>query len=351
MIGCDNPDVSPQKAFNFNQNSSVPSNGFILAASASSKNQKANGIVPDASRRHPSQARKRRRNKNPRLVYFIDSFSTCPIFSIIAENCPLFSDNIFSNFQLEFNLSLFQNRMAQHFHGQYGPGRRDLPMGGQTGSPSPRVRVPSANGARGFHSNPTSPPENRSPAMNPMMMMMNMMRKNPNANPEWIEFMLPRMMTQMQTMMAEFRQTKGMSGHPQSAPAGGHGLQKTPNLSGAEMNEIKLALDSLQKKQTAIAAQEAAAASPDKRYARVKLVKQMRMQLQNKYLSFYYIREIRANLMSLQTQLNSLAVYPEDETDLSVFLTQGKELLAKVENPHGGEASLSVVKNVFQGTG
>ena len=187
--------------------------------------------------------------------------------------------------------------------------------------------------------------------MNPMMMMMNMMRKNPNANPEWIEFMLPRMMTQMQTMMAEFRQTKGMSGNTPSAPASGHGFQKTPNLSGAEMNEIKLALDSLQKKQTAIAAQEAAAASPDKRNARVKLVKQMRMQLQNKYLSFYYIREIRANLMSLQTQLNSLAVYPEDEPDLSVFLTQGKELLAKVENPHGGEASLTVVKNVFQGTG
>lgn len=239
--------------------------------------------------------------------------------------------------------------MAQHFHGQYGPGRRDLPMGGQTGSPSPRVRVPSSNGARGFHSNPTSPPENRSPAMNPMMMMMNMMRKNPNANPEWIEFMLPRMMTQMQTMMAEFRQTKGLN--QPSTPASGHGYQKTPDLSGAEMNEIKLALDSLQKKQTAIAEQEAAAASPDKRNARVKLVKQMRMQLQNKYLSFYYIREIRANLMSLQTQLNSLAVYPEDETDLSVFLTQGKELLAKVENPHGGEASLSVVKNVFQGTG
>jgi len=185
--------------------------------------------------------------------------------------------------------------------------------------------------------------------MNPMMMMMNMMRKNPNANPEWIEFMLPRMMTQMQTMMAEFRQTKGLN--QPSTPASGHGYQKTPDLSGAEMNEIKLALDSLQKKQTAIAEQEAAAASPDKRNARVKLVKQMRMQLQNKYLSFYYIREIRANLMSLQTQLNSLAVYPEDETDRSVFLTQGKELLAKVENPHGGEASLSVVKNVFQGTG
>lgn len=104
MIGCDNPDVSPKLAFNFTQNSSVRSNGFILAASASSKNQKANGIVPDASRRHPSQARKRRRNKNPRLVYFIDCFSTCPIFSIIAENCPLFSDNIFSNFQLDLNL-------------------------------------------------------------------------------------------------------------------------------------------------------------------------------------------------------------------------------------------------------
>ena len=243
--------------------------------------------------------------------------------------------------------------MAQHFHGQYGPGRRDLPMGGPTGSPAPRVRASSSNGARGFprtqqmvpnntsSPNPTSPP---SAPVNPMMMMMNMMRKNPNANPEWIEFMLPRMMTQMQTMMQEFR-TQKMNKQMNSTP----GFSKTPNLSGAEMNEIKLALDSLQKKQSAIAAQEAAQAQPDKRNARVKLVKQMRMQLQNKYLNFYYIREIRGNLMSLQMQLNALEVYPEDETDLSFFLAQGKELLGKVENPHGGEASLTVVKNVFQG--
>ena len=92
MIGCDNPDVSLSKS-NFKLNdfySSVQSNGSTLAAWVSSRNQRANGIVPDASHRHPSRAQKRRRNKNSRFHYFIDSFQLIKSFQL-SPKTALFS--------------------------------------------------------------------------------------------------------------------------------------------------------------------------------------------------------------------------------------------------------------------
>ena len=51
----------------------------------------------------------------------------------------------------------------------------------------------------------------------------------------------------------------------------------------------------------------------DEKMAKSKLVKQMRLTLQNKYHVMYYMKEIRELLMMMEIQFNRLANYADNE--------------------------------------
>ena len=135
-----------------------------------------------------------------------------------------------------------------------------------------------------------------------------------------------------------------------------------PNLSSNQFDQIKQALEAINKgapnesgqnfNQMFSNLQNAAASRPDPKAAatlvgqkmtKIKLVKQMRVTLQQQYFLMYYRKEVRETLMGMEIQFNRLENYNESP-DLSRCIRQMKQFLKKIEKPREGKVPLNSLK-------